>query len=258
MGILKDVMGIASVKIQACYRGVLGRRRAAEIKARLLKFAMAVQPIARGWIARTYAAWLRENWRRAVVMQRVVRGFNHRRRYEAVGTWELEACFDMYAVRIQNIVRGYFARCQFRVKIEALVFNKVLKPSVTVLQRIYRGRIGRRIGFQLRLERDAAAEIQRHCRGFIKRRWLAYVRWKKYERKCAILLQSHFKGWIDREIMRRRRNKHYEINVVVPSILRIQSMYRGYTERKRLAILKLEWFNANRIQMAWRTFVAMR
>jgi len=127
-----------------------------------------------------------------------------------------------------------------------------------VLQRIYRGRIGRRIGFQLRLERDAAAEIQRHCRGFIKRRCLAYVRWKKYEQKCAILLQSHFKGWIDREIMRRRRNKNYKATVVIPSILRIQSQYRGYAERKMLAILKLEWFNANRIQMTWRTFIAMR
>ena len=91
VGILKDVMGIASIKIQACYRGVLGRRRAAGIKARLLKFAMAVQPIARGWIARVYASWLKENWRRAVVMQRVVRGFNHRRKFEVIGRSGLEA-----------------------------------------------------------------------------------------------------------------------------------------------------------------------
>ena len=126
------------------------------------------------------------------------------------------------------------------------------------MQRIYRGRIGRRVGFQLRLERDAAIEIQRHCRGRMRRRWLAFIKWKKYERKCAISIQSRFKGWIDREIMRRRRNKNYKVKVVIPSILKIQSQYRGYLERNRLAMLKLEWFNASRIQGAYRRFVAMR
>ena len=166
--------------------------------------------------------------------------------------------WDKFVIRIQNIGRGYIARKDFRVKMENLVFNKILIPSVIVNQRVYRGRLGRRIGFQKRLERDAAIELQRHARGLLKRRWLAYVKWKKYERACAVKLQSHFKGWIDREIMRRRKNKHYEQNVVIPSILRIQSQYRGYVARRNLATLKNEWFQASRIQGAYRCFVAMR
>ena len=97
-------------------------------------------------------------------MQKVVRGFVHRRRFEKVGFNRLKQIYDIYAVRIQNICRGYVARKSFRVKIENLVFNKILIPSVIVNQRVYRGRLGRRIGFQKRLERDAAIELQRHCR----------------------------------------------------------------------------------------------
>ncbi|GMH80973.1 hypothetical protein TL16_g08778 [Triparma laevis f. inornata] len=258
VGIFREVIGVGSTKIQALWRAVLGRRKAEEIRQRMTKFALAVQPLVRGWIGRTYARWLRENWKRAKLMQKVVRGFVHRRRFEKVGFNRLKQIYDIYAVRIQNICRGYVARKTFRVKIENLVFNKILIPSVIVNQRVYRGRLGRRIGFQKRLERDAAIELQRHCRGLAKRRWLAYIKWKKYERSCAVLLQSHFKGWIDREIMRRRRNKHYEATVVIPSILKMQSYYRGYVCRRNLAELKNQWFQATRIQGAYRSFVAMR
>ena len=256
--ILREVMAVASVKIQAAYRGILGRRKAAAFRAFLTKVALTIQPIVRGWIGRTFAAWRKENWKRAVVMQRIVRGFNGRRKFERRGVAVAKSNFDMFALRIQCVARGFFERTAFRKLMERLVFNKIMRPFAVMTQRAWRGVLGRRTAFQLRLRRDAAAEIQRHARGLLKRRWLAYVKWKKYERHCAVMLQARFKGWLDREIMRRRRLKAHFANVVVPSALKIQSQYRGYVQRQNLALLKLKWFNAMRVQGAWRAFVATR
>ena len=256
--ILKEVMVVACVKIQAMYRGVLGRRRAIELRRFLTKVALTIQPAVRGWIGRTFAAWRRENWKRAILMQRVVRGFNHRRAFERRGVAKASDNFTMFALRIQSLARGFVARRAYGVLIKALVFNKIVRPCATMTQRMWRGILGRRIAFGLRLKRDAAIELQRHGRGLLKRRWLAYVKWKKYERHCAMMLQARFKGWLDREIMRRRRQKAYFTNVVMPCALKIQSQYRGYVQRHNLTILKMKWFNAMRVQGAWRTFVAMR
>ena len=255
---LKVVRFIAIVKIQAAWRGVLGRRRAEQYRRMLTAFAVLVQPYVRGWIGRTYAAWLRENWKRAVLMQRVVRGYNHRRKVDNMMKAKFKQTLGAFAVKFQALMRGHKGRKVFRKRIEAYVFNKILAPCCTLLQRCWRGFLGRKTAFQKRLRRDATIEVQRHGRGLLKRRWLAFVKWKKYERRCAIKIQAHIKGWIDREILRRRRQKKYFVNVVLKSVLLIQSQYRGFVQRNNLVVLKIRWYNATRIQGCFRMFVAKR
>jgi len=256
--VLKEVIAVAVVKIQALSRGVIGRIKARELRKLLTDTALVLQPVVRGWIGRTYASWLRENWKRAVIMQRIVRGFNHRMKLRKARMDAFSRCLPVYVIKIQSVARGFLGRKLFRKLMERLVFNKILVPACQVLQRCYRGKIGWRVGFHKRLERDAAIEIQRIGRGLLKRRWLAYVKWKKYERRCAVFLQSHVRGWIDREIIRRRRQKRYFVNVVVPSVTRIQAVYRGYTKRNELVVLQTEWFNAQRIQGCFRTYTAKK
>jgi hypothetical protein len=222
----------------------------------MLKTALTIQPICRGWISRTYAKWLKVNWKNAKQMQRIVRGFNVRC---AVAHRKIDAfliTLPQYADKIAAMVRGKAQRKRFAIMMAGVVHVKIIVPSVRVLQRIYRGRLGRRISFELRLLRDAAIEIQRHARGLAKRRWLAYVYWKRYERSCCIRIQAHVRGWVEREVMRRRAIKQYYINVTIPSIIKVQSEYRGYAQRKQLQIRKSRWYNSLLLQGAWRTYVA--
>ena len=45
---------------------------------------------------------------------------------------------------------------------------------------------------------------------------------------------------------------------MVPSVEKIQAVFRGYTKRKELDVLKMEWFNAQRIQGCYRVYLARK
>ncbi|CAM9623940.1 unnamed protein product, partial [Choristocarpus tenellus] len=259
----------AAICIQRCFRGRLGRlyaeawcwvsavaatKIAASARSRAVRLAYIpwrdqcrtaagkIQALFRGHVARQFYCWVHVNYASARDIQRIVRGFLGRRdarqrRQRGVSVWR-GAWVELGVpalLNIQRAVRGFLARRRcIRLRAGA-VWRQVVVPSAGVLQRVYRGRLGRKVRDRKILEIACITCIQRHIRGYIRRKWWAkMVQWL-LEEAMSTRLQKVSRGYIDRQLIWFWREKKRFLTVVEPAVVLLQSQWRGYTKRRDLA-----------------------
>lgn len=127
---LANCMRRCAIKIQGCYRGVLGKR--------------------------AFFRYLEQLVREEAERQRAAAAQRKRDAIEAARLRELERLHRIaMAIRVQNAWRSRQSRKFLRLLLEFAAKSKV----ATVMQAVYRGRIGRRIGFGKRRRRRIALEL---------------------------------------------------------------------------------------------------
>ncbi|CAM9291091.1 unnamed protein product [Chrysoparadoxa australica] len=129
---------------------------------------------------------------------------------------------------------------------------KVHWPAASLMQRVFRGMLGRRKRDQRLREEAAAVELQRFGRGMVRRRWWKGVVHARLEGRMATKLQGVGRGYIDRELIKLRRRRKHQQEVVIPAAILIQSNWRGYVQRSRLAEHRRRWYAALSLQLAWK------
>ena len=154
----------AAAGFQACWRGLLARRRVAHLRrARAAAAAVALQRVARGWMARR---------------DHVVRGVKAAHR---------AALLRMRAsVVVQRLARGFLGRCAARWRLgKAVVIMRWWRDVVCVnlaaarlLQRLARGFLGRR-----RVKHLRATALQAGARGMLARLRVAELKARARERE---------------------------------------------------------------------------
>ena len=88
--------------------------------------ARRIQPVVRGWFARRFVAWKKEN--------------------------------EWAAVKMTKVVRGFLARCEFKRRLALRYLETKVYPAVRRIQRIWRGYRGRLVAKRL-LEEKHQVEV---------------------------------------------------------------------------------------------------
>lgn len=119
------------------------------------------QAIFRGHVGRRFAAYCATYYNAARAIQSGARGFLARcrtRSARAARTWVL--CGLPALLLIQRVVRGFLVRKAFARRFEEAVRVRVVIPAAGVLQKCWRGRLGRNDAALRRKMKAAATEIQ--------------------------------------------------------------------------------------------------
>ena len=104
----------------------------------------------------------------------------------------------------------------------------------------------------------AVSRMQGLVRGYLLRIKVGRARRRALEYYMAIKLQAIARGYIERGLHRRRLEKRHQIMVVAPSMILLQANIRGYLTRRRLAVRRVQWFSAFKIQTQFRCYIARK
>lgn len=255
----------AAVIIQAHLRGVLARRRFADIKRnfrRKCSAAVRIQRCYRKFLAWKRAELLREEERKqsaALAIQAWYRGVLARKLVDQLRAWSEQR--SRAAILIQRYYRGFLARRY----VDLLREKKNREESAaSLIQAWFRGILARRLARKLHTldekRNQAAVLIQRCCRGFLARKRANLLR-EEQDRKqsAALTIQTWYRGMLARKLMNRlrawsERRSH--------AAVLIQRYYREFLKRKHAKLLLLEEYRrqsaALSIQAWYRSLLSRR
>ncbi|ETW00506.1 hypothetical protein H310_07119 [Aphanomyces invadans] len=288
----KTISHSAAIRLQAWYRGHLGRVEAASWRrmqvevpaANRLKhwFTMVqlVQEVNRRAAASSHAR------RSATMIQALARGFLVRARAyrEADNLFRLNVG-NIAATKIQTRYRGHFVRHGTTMVNQALhrmrlrIAEQRRVRCVTRVQRSYRARLNRcRLvevihvnSLRRRQCHDAASTLQRMYRSRAARAQTAALRramedhraWKRHQVRVAVKLQSNWRRHAARRTIEAARTAHaVRVAQRHAGATAMQRVGRGWLGRKHALIRRTEWMAqsaaAKRLQRWWRRCLAPR
>lgn len=165
----------------------------------------------------------------ALLIQKTFRGFYTRSvLIKQREKQQLERIYEAL-VRIQAFFRGRLARMKYLV----MCRTHLEDFSIRLIQRVFRGYIGRCIAFQRRLEeamRQAATMFQAAFRGYLIRRDILKMKRAMKERDAAIAIQAVVRGFLGRQRVRNILNgKKRDI-----AIRLLQRVIRGWLSRANM------------------------
>jgi len=261
----------AATRIQSRQRGIIDRRRSAELALAKAAAAEAAAKAAAEEAARAKAA---AEAAAAIIIQSAARGSSARRRIKAtkvlrrsvrviVARWracdlldELKRQKDadeaVAALTIQRQFRGFLGRRKVRARIAEVEEMKKVNNEATaakVIQGVCRGHLKRQIVLELQLRYRSAAKIQAVARGRRVRRRegprLAEFMAKRMA--AALVIQAAYRG------IRSRRQVAEEKRVKGVPATKIQRVWRGARERaKTKPLIQKRAKSAVIVQRCWR------
>eukprot|EP01041_Mallomonas_annulata_P006103 gene6103-12356_t len=226
--LLRQLRPMAAKKIQHCYRVYKQRIVHAEWLKLVFHAARRIFPIMKRFIKRCAESSLSKYHFATVKIQCVWR--KHLARMELYRRnglyWMLAVLPPIAALKIQRCYRGYRARIRVIQLWEILLYETIDKRAVLLLQRVYRGVKGRQIALRKRKQRRSAVLLQRWARAYLHKLMSRKRQENQLYRYKATVIQRIFRGRIDREIVKRRLQKKYYLEVYIPAVITVQSLFR--------------------------------
>ncbi|KAJ1460317.1 hypothetical protein M885DRAFT_478523 [Pelagophyceae sp. CCMP2097] len=256
----RAVMALAATRIAARYRILLATRKLRARRKAMNAAALAVQILARRWMAAAYVQWVRVHSVAATTLARHARGFLGR------CTAKLAVFLDFYRrhhevsgqIHLAKTARAAVARKAFAKKLAGAVTLRVVLPSHKCVQRLARGRRGRLRAALARHRRWCAKEIQRVARGMFARAWRRRLDATRLRWRAAALIERVARGQLDRSVVSclRRHQRHVFVStVLVPAA---QARARGMLGRSAARARRRRVSAAKRILREWRLFCFRR
>ena len=230
----RDRKGV--VKVQAGYRGLMGRRYTQGLRAwrALGRATLVLQKHWRGYLGREryryYRAKFVRETRGSTMICSVGRGYFARtkaRRLRKVEAWRRAT---MCAIQVQAAYRSLVARRYATLRLqEAQILREKRLEGCVVIQRIYRGRIGRK---RFKEREDEVYQIElvriRACRKLQGWRRCLLAKWR------VLLLREH---WARRQELERQMAVHVQAKVRTFCTRRVyRIMRRTFDARLRVAL----------------------
>ncbi|XP_041471863.1 LOW QUALITY PROTEIN: abnormal spindle-like microcephaly-associated protein homolog [Lytechinus variegatus] len=195
---------MASVRVQAIWRGILVRRLVEKMKA-----AITIQAVWRGF----YVRLLYQKQRAAAIILQ-----SHFRRHRAMEHFrKLRGAVIKMQALYRSKVKGEVQRAKYCA----------LRDAAIVMQKVYRGRLVRRDVLRIR----SAVKIQAAFRGCIQR--AVYMRL----RNSAVLIQAHVKGVQARRRFAMLRQATIVLQTRYRAVLNGREVCREYNIRRGAAII---------------------
>lgn len=125
-------------------------------------------------------------------------------------------------------------------------------PAAQRLQRIFRGRLAKRLLAKKKQEKAAAISIQKLIRYYLRMCGVARMRRAALEIRSATKIQKLYRGCLDRKIYALKVYQHWYRVIYIPAIILIQSWIRGAVVRKKYYVLRRQNQAVQVIQRAFR------
>jgi len=196
----------AVVRLQACARGVLARKRLYAEDG-----AIYLQAVIRGYLVRKEFV---ESKSAVTELQAFVRGYLIRKEYEKSRNAVTE---------LQAFTRGFLARSKSH---RSSLTEK--ENAVSKIQALYRGMKARELFdeiLQQEISESAAMKIQAIFRGVNAREAFEEILLEEIKNEHAVQIQALFRG--------HRLRKRFQELVEKHAAARVQALIRGYLDRKR-------------------------
>ncbi|RHY19485.1 hypothetical protein DYB25_008648 [Aphanomyces astaci] len=288
----KTIAHSAAIRLQAWYRGHLGRIQAASWRriqlevpaAKRLKQWYMMLRLVREVNRRAFDTSVAR--RSATTIQALVRGFLVRARLDrdANNMFRLHVG-NVAATKIQTRYRGHFVRHGTTMVNQALHRMRVRVAEqrrvrcAVMVQRSYRARLNRcRLveithvnSLRRRQCHDAASKLQRLYRSRAARAQTAVLRrameehkaWKRHQVRVAVRLQSNWRRHAARRTIDAARVAHAErVAKRHAGATAVQRVGRGWLGRKKALVRRTQWMAqtaaAKRLQRWWRRCLAPR
>jgi hypothetical protein len=247
----------ATIILQSVWRMVLGKAIAKEYRRLRVEATLKIQPMVRGWFARRFVAWKRENDKIAVQMEKVVRGFLARCKFKRLLAQKFHETVVVPAViTIQALYRGHVGREIVRSMQYGIWVREVATPATIIIQRLHRGIMARE-KYKIMQDRFyAAIEIQRVFRSYKKRRFYKILLRDKLEYEKSIIIQAAARRFLAVRVVSRRRKEKYFHEVIVPSAILLQQRYRTHRAMKLFQVARVRYKAAIKIQNFYRGCLA--
>lgn len=221
---------LAAIRIQRFYRFFVEKRVLITwwyLVRRLTRFAL---PKIKRFIRNCFLSWIAKRQESAVVIQKYVR-----RRLVRVKAIKLQALLSVYrdvfpvaAVQIQRIFRGRQGRRRCRQILEAYLQLYVDIPAAIRIQRVFRGRRAKGLLDAMRYEYHCLLRIQFWARAVVRRIWDQQLLVAQRIKHAATTIQRHYRGHYDRFIYRLKYQQYWYVNIYLPAILTVQCRIRQY------------------------------
>lgn len=220
----------AAVRIQRCYRTSQSRVLLRIWQWMVYEITRVVLPKIKRFIRNCFLSWLRRRDVYAVKIQSIVRGYLGRARYfRKLGDRHYFAVvFPTAALLIQKVIRGFLGRCKMKVHMEKVLHAQIVIPAAIRLQRIYRGRLAKLELARLRVRAAAVATLQKHIRSFVHRVWAHQVHVELVRKRAATKIQKVYRGTLDRQLHRMKAHIRWYNTKYIPAIILVQSMMRCF------------------------------
>jgi len=211
------------------------------------RLTRTVLPKIKRFIRNCFISWIARRNTYAIRIQKICRGFIGRARfYKKLGEWYyFTQVFPRAALMIQKVIRGFLGRCQVRTHLEMVLQAQVDWPATIRMQRIYRGRLAKKVLERLRLEHQCLLLLQDFFRRKVRRIWDQMVYVEKMRKIAATNIQRVYRGTLDRELYRMKAHIRWYNTKYIPAIILVQSCtrrhhatryVRGLISRKRSAM----------------------
>ena len=279
-----------ALKIQSTYRMFVDRVAARRYRFLRDRAARRIQPVVRGWFARRFVAWKRENEWAAVKMTKIVRGFLARCEFKRrLALRYLQVKVYPAVRRIQRVWRGYRGRLVAKqLRAEKYQVEVVIPAAIAAQKFLRRYHAQKRVArlrlvslgwledlqtlpfqfqfkltfayvFRLPQQREYAIKLQKVFRGHKTKRWFyEVVLQRKKENENAVLLQSIARLFLASRIVRRRLYKKHHKEAIVPSAIKLQSVYRRFSAKKFVKVFRKELFATRVLQKFWKAELRRR
>jgi len=83
--------------------------------------------------------------------------------------------FQTAAIQIQKVMRRVLAAKRYKLRYDAYLFQHIDVPAAVRIQRILRGRKGRKVAARKKLELERCIRIQLFVKKFVRRVWALQV-----------------------------------------------------------------------------------
>lgn len=220
----------AAVRIQRCYRTAQSRVLLRIWQWMVYQMTRIVLPKIKRFIRNCFLSWLRRRDVYAIKIQSIVRGFVGRARcFKKLGERHFfRVVFPKAALLIQKVIRGFMGRCAMKVHLEKVLHAHIVIPAAIRLQRIYRGRLGKLELARLRVRAAAVATLQKHIRIFVHRMWAQQMHTELVRKRSATKIQRVYRGTLDRQLYRMKAHIRWYNTKYIPAIILVQSVVRRF------------------------------
>lgn len=194
--LFKKLRPVAATRIQVYYRDYrykIIKKIWVKITFRLTRVCL---PKIKRFVRNCFLSWISKRDTVAIQIQKVYRAWKARTIvYNKLGNKVLiNDLFIEVAIKVQKIIRGYLGRLRFSRLMDQWIWKRIVIPAATRLQRMYRGRYGRKIAKQKRLELNSCLKIQKCIRRHVHRLWDNQLFVAQSEKYAATTIQRRVRG----------------------------------------------------------------
>jgi hypothetical protein len=230
--LLKKIIPIAVHRIIAVYRQYMTRKRMKVWYDLIRKATKVIAPILRRFVRKCINRWFKKYLTASRKIQSVIRMYLGKiHYYQLIGQKFLKEQCGVAVLKVQKLYRGYVTRQKMKIFLENYLIKMIDEPAVLSIQRIWRGKNGRKLFQQKKLENKSAIILQKYI---LRWHWqLYFVRLKEMMlyKYCAIQIQRVYRGRLDREIVSHLQKERWYERVYLPTVIKVQAVIRGHVIR---------------------------